>query len=96
MLGSRYKKAAISGLAGGMGGLVIGQVGGNTIEAERRRRNAAENLTGGNAEQYLGKHNALCRNRTRLYFDVPNFTGLGRTMMRNHYSVMLLLLQKVE
>ena len=55
MLGAKSKRAAIGGLAGGMGGLVVGQVAGNTIEAERRRRNAAENIAaGGNAEQYLG------------------------------------------
>lgn len=52
--GQGYKKAASGGLAGGMAGLAVGQVLGNTIEAERRRRNAAENLSaGGNAEQYL-------------------------------------------
>ena len=52
--GQRSKRAAIGGLAGGMTGLAVGQVVGHTIEAERRRRNAAENLAaGGNAEQYL-------------------------------------------
>jgi len=52
--GQRSKRAAIGGLLGGMAGLTAGQVIGHTIEAERRRRNAAENLSaGGNAEQYL-------------------------------------------
>ena len=48
-------KAAIGGLLGGMTGVSAGITGGNIIEEERRRRNAAENLAeGGNAEQYLG------------------------------------------
>ena len=48
-------KAAIGGLVGGMGGVSAGIAAGNIIEQERRRRNAAENLTeGGNAEMYLG------------------------------------------
>ena len=52
--GQRSKRAAIGGLTGGMAGLAVGQVVGHTIEAERRRRNAAENLSaGGYAEQYL-------------------------------------------
>ena len=53
--GAKSKRAAIGGLGGGMTGLVVGQVGGNIIEQERRRRNAEENLAqGGNAEMYLG------------------------------------------
>ncbi len=53
--GVKSKTAAMQGLIGGMSGLAVGQVGGNIIEGERRRRNAAENLTeGGNAEMYLG------------------------------------------
>lgn len=52
--GSRSKQAAIGGLLGGMAGLATGQVGGNIIEDERRRRNSLENqMQGGNAEQYL-------------------------------------------
>ena len=52
--GSRSKQAAIGGLLGGLGGLAAGQVGGNIIEGERRRRNSLENqMQGGNAEQYL-------------------------------------------
>lgn len=48
-------KAAIGGLLGGMTGVSAGIAGGNIIEEERRRRNAAENLAeGGNAEMYLG------------------------------------------
>ena len=55
MQGQKSKKAAIGGLLGGMAGLGVGTVGGNIIEQERRRRNAAENLAeGGNAEMYLG------------------------------------------
>jgi len=53
--GVRDKRAAISGLIGGMAGLAAGQVGGNIIEDERRRRNSLENqMQGGSAEQYLG------------------------------------------
>ena len=53
-IGARNKKAASRGLIGGMTGLVAGQVGGNIIEQERRRRNSVENqLEGGNAEGYL-------------------------------------------
>ncbi len=52
--GARSKQAAIGGLLGGLGGLAAGQVGGNIIEGERRRRNSLENqMQGGNAEQYL-------------------------------------------
>ncbi len=52
--GSRSKQAAIGGLLGGMAGLATGQVGGNIIEGERRRRNSLENqMQGGSAEQYL-------------------------------------------
>ncbi len=52
--GARSKKAAIGGLLGGMAGLATGQVGGNIIEDERRRRNSLENqMQGGSAEQYL-------------------------------------------
>jgi hypothetical protein len=41
-------------LLGGMAGLATGQVGGNIIEGERRRRNSLENqMQGGSAEQYL-------------------------------------------
>jgi hypothetical protein len=55
MAGRGRGKAAIGGLLGGMAGLGVGQVGGNIIEGERRRRNAEENLAeGGNAEMYLG------------------------------------------
>ena len=47
-------RAAIGSLTGGMAGFVGGQVTGNIIENERRRRNSVENqLEGGNAEQYL-------------------------------------------
>ena len=42
-LGVRGKRPIIQGFLGGMGGLAAGQVGGNAIEQERRRRNAAEN-----------------------------------------------------
>ena len=52
--GARSKQAAIGGLLGGLTGLAAGQVGGNIIEGERRRRNSLENqMQGGNAEQYL-------------------------------------------
>jgi len=52
--GSRSKQAAIGGLLGGLGGLAAGQIGGNIIEGERRRRNSLKNqMQGGNAEQYL-------------------------------------------
>ena len=52
--GLKSKRAAIGGLLGGMAGLATGQVGGNIIEGERRRRNSLENqMQGGNAEQYL-------------------------------------------
>ena len=53
--GSRSGRAAIGGLLGGLGGLAVGNVTGNIIESERRRRNSVANqLEGGNAEQYLG------------------------------------------
>tara|TARA_R100001126_G_C4885696_1_gene182262 strand:+ start:2086 stop:3300 length:1215 start_codon:yes stop_codon:yes gene_type:complete len=41
--GQKTQRAAIGGLLGGLGGLTVGQIGGNIIENERRRRNAAEN-----------------------------------------------------
>ena len=45
----------MGGLGGGTAGLVVGQVAGNIIEQERRRRNASENeLTKNSAEMYLG------------------------------------------
>jgi len=53
--GSKSKRAAIGGLTGGLAGLAVGNVTGNIIETERRRRNSVANqLEGGNAEQYLG------------------------------------------
>ena len=53
-MGAPNKRAASRGLIGGMTGLAIGQVAGNIIEQERRRRNSADNqLDGGNAEGYL-------------------------------------------
>jgi len=52
--GMKNPRAAIGGLLGGLTGLAAGQVGGNIIEGERRRRNSLENqMQGGNAEQYL-------------------------------------------
>jgi hypothetical protein len=52
--GMKNPRAAIGGLLGGLTGLAVGQVGGNIIEGERRRRNSLENqMQGGNAEQYL-------------------------------------------
>jgi hypothetical protein len=52
--GMKNPRAAIGGLLGGLTGLAAGQVGGNIIEGERRRRNFLENqMQGGNAEQYL-------------------------------------------
>ena len=41
--GQRDKKAALGGLIGGTGALVVGQIAGNVIENERRRRNTVEN-----------------------------------------------------
>ena len=53
-MGAPGGKAASRGLMGGMAGLAVGQVGGNIIEQERRRRNSVENqMEGGNAEGYL-------------------------------------------
>ena len=53
-MGAPGGKAASRGLIGGMAGLAVGQIGGNIIEQERRRRNSVENqLDGGNAEGYL-------------------------------------------
>ena len=46
-MGVPNKRAAISGLIGGMGGLAVGQLTGHALEAERRRRNANENLQEG-------------------------------------------------
>ena len=43
MRGQRGKRAAIGGLVGGLGGLAAGQIVGNVIENERRRRNTVEN-----------------------------------------------------
>ena len=52
--GRKNPRAALGGLLGGMAGLATGQVGGNIIEGERRRRNSLENqMQGGSAEQYL-------------------------------------------
>ena len=42
--GQKSKRAALGGLVGGLGGLAVGQVAGNIIEQERRRRNAEQNL----------------------------------------------------
>ena len=53
-MGASRGKAASRGLVGGMAGLAVGQVAGNIIEQERRRRNSVENqMEGGNAEGYL-------------------------------------------
>ena len=42
-LGVRSKRPIRHGFGGGLAGLAVGQVLGNIIENERRRRNAAEN-----------------------------------------------------
>ena len=44
-LGAKYggKRPIRSGFMGGLGGLAVGQIGGNMLEQERRRRNQAEN-----------------------------------------------------
>ena len=42
-LGVRTGRPIKNGFLGGLAGLAAGQVGGNLLEAERRRRNAAEN-----------------------------------------------------
>jgi hypothetical protein len=47
MLGVRSKTPIRSGFLGGMGGLATGQIVGNIIENERRRRNTVENELGG-------------------------------------------------
>ena len=41
-MGAPKGKAASRGLIGGMAGLAVGQIGGNIIEQERRRRNSVE------------------------------------------------------
>jgi hypothetical protein len=46
-MGVPNKRAAISGLIGGMGGLAVGQLTGHALEAERRRRNTNENIQDG-------------------------------------------------
>lgn len=52
--GAKSGKAALGALGGGTAGLIVGQVAGNIIEQERRRRNSVENqLEGGSAELYL-------------------------------------------
>jgi hypothetical protein len=52
--GRKNPRAALGGLLGGMAGLATGQVGGNIIEDERRRRNSLKNqMQGGSAERYL-------------------------------------------
>jgi hypothetical protein len=43
MIGVRTGRPIRGGLVGGLGGLAVGQIGGNLIEGERRRRNQAEN-----------------------------------------------------
>ena len=44
-LGARYgkQKPIRRGVAGGFAGLAVGQIAGNIIESERRRRNTVEN-----------------------------------------------------
>lgn len=42
-IGVRGKRPLKSGFIGGLGGLAVGQVAGNLLEAERRRRNAESN-----------------------------------------------------
>ncbi len=52
--GVKRGKAVRGGFLGGLGGLALGTIAGNIIEDERRRRNSLANqLQGGNAEQYL-------------------------------------------
>ena len=41
--GVRSKRPIVGGVAGGMAGLAVGQIAGNLLEQERRRRNTAEN-----------------------------------------------------
>jgi len=48
--GVRMQKPIRGGLLGGLAGLAAGQIGGNIIEGERRRRNKAENERGYNKE----------------------------------------------
>ena len=43
VVGVRTKRPIKGGLIGGLGGLAAGQIGGNLIEGERRRRNKEEN-----------------------------------------------------
>ena len=43
MAGVASKRPIAGGMLGGLGGLVAGQIGGNLIEGERRRRNKEEN-----------------------------------------------------
>ena len=52
--GLRYGRKSnkiVDGFLGGMGGLAVGQVGGNLLEQERRRRNLEENLEDGTIRQ---------------------------------------------
>jgi hypothetical protein len=41
--GVRSKRPIVGGVGGGMAGLAVGQIAGNLLEQERRRRNTAEN-----------------------------------------------------
>ena len=43
MIGVRSNRPIRGGLIGGFAGLAVGQVAGNLIEQERRRRNTIEN-----------------------------------------------------
>ena len=52
--GVRTKRPIKGGLLGGLGGLAVGQIGGNLIEGERRRRNKEEN-----DRQYNKENNTL-------------------------------------
>ena len=52
--GLRYGRKSnkiVDGFLGGLGGLAVGQIGGNAIEQERRRRNLEENLEDGTIRQ---------------------------------------------
>jgi hypothetical protein len=53
-LGVASKKPLRGGILGGMAGLAAGQIGGNIIEGERRRRNKEEN-----ERQYNKENNTL-------------------------------------
>ena len=48
--GVMTKRPIKQGLLRGLGGLAVGQIGGNLIEGERRRRNKEENERGYNKE----------------------------------------------